>query len=60
MPFTIDGAPQKESERLGSAVMRFAAACRTEEVPHEAIMPRFEAFLAAYSAERASGWHDGP
>jgi hypothetical protein len=43
-------AVHSESARLGRAVADFVAVCRAEHVPPDAVVTRFEAFLAEYSA----------
>ena len=40
--------------RLSLAVADFVALCRAKDVPPDAIVTRFEAFLAAYSAQACS------
>ena len=50
----LELAVHNESERLRRAVADFVAACRTEHVPPDAVVTRFEAFLAAYSADARS------
>jgi hypothetical protein len=54
MPSPLQVAASNELQGLRSAVADFVAVCRAEDVPPDAVVPRFEAFLAAYSSERES------
>ena len=54
MPSPLQVAADRELQGLRSAVADFVAVCRAEDVPPDAVVPRFEAFLAAYSSERES------
>jgi hypothetical protein len=54
MPSPLQVAAHNELQGLRSAVADFVAVCRAEDVPPDAVVPRFEAFLAAYSSELES------
>jgi hypothetical protein len=50
-------AARNERARLMRAVADFVALCRAEHVPPDAVVARFEAFLAAYSAGSVDQGH---
>jgi hypothetical protein len=54
MPSPLQVAAHNELQELRSAVADFVAVCRAEDLPPDAVVPRFEAFLAGYSSERES------
>jgi hypothetical protein len=54
MPSPLQTAALNEMQGLRSAVADFVARCRAEDVPPDAVVRRFEAFLAAYSSGRES------
>src|SRR5437588_5807420 len=54
IPSPSELAAHYASARLRLAVADFLALCRAKDVPPDAIVTRFEAFLAAYSAQACS------
>lgn len=60
LPSASELAAHDETARLRRAVADFLALCRAEHVPPDAVATRFEAFLAAYSAQPSSSTDTAP